>query len=64
MPSAHFSPDDEAGVRSGPFTGFRGTVEKVDDASFRLVVNVAMFGRGAKLKFKVDEIEGIEHSDR
>jgi transcription termination/antitermination protein NusG len=47
----------EVQISNGPFTGFIGTIDKIDDEKERLVVMVSIFGRQTPVELGFDQIK-------
>jgi transcription termination/antitermination protein NusG len=46
-------------VRSGPFAGFRGTIAEIDEATARLKVAVAIYGRETPVELEPGDVEKL-----
>ena len=52
-----FSVGSEVDVKDGPFSGFVGTIEKVDEDNERLTVTVSIFGRSTPVELRFDQVK-------
>src|SRR3990167_925830 len=52
-----FSEGAEVEIQDGPFTGFVGIIEKVDQESEKLTVMVSIFGRLTPVELGFDQIK-------
>ena len=52
-----FSVGSEVNIKSGPFAGFIGTVDKVDEEREKLVVMVSIFGRLTPVELGFDQVK-------
>lgn len=48
---------NEVDIQEGPFTGFVGIIDKVDDESERLTVMVSIFGRLTPVELSFDQVK-------
>jgi transcriptional antiterminator NusG len=55
-------PGQEVQVIDGPFTGFDGVVESVNEKERKAIVAVAFFGRAALASFYFHQIEPLSDS--
>ncbi len=53
----HFAVGDEVDIKAGPFTGFVGLVDKVDEDSEKLTVMVSIFGRLTPVELSFDQVK-------
>lgn len=54
---ASFTTGSEIQITDGPFSGFVGIIEKVDDEHERLTVMVSIFGRMTPIELGFDQVE-------
>ncbi len=52
-----FIAGNEVDIQEGPFTGFVGIIDKVDDESERLTVMVSIFGRLTPVELSFDQVK-------
>jgi|SRR5690554_1473178 len=55
-----FIPGDMVKIISGPFSDFDGVIDKVNQDSHKLTVNVAVFGRVTPVELNTDQVERIK----
>jgi len=48
-------------VSDGPFVGFTGVVEKIDEDRAGLIVAVALYGRTASVQLTPDQVRAQSH---
>jgi transcriptional antiterminator NusG len=52
-----FAVSNEVHISSGPFTGFIGTIDKIDETKERLTVMVSIFGRLTPVELGFDQVK-------
>lgn len=58
-PKTMFEPGEEVLVIDGPFTDFKGLVEKVDYEKSKLHLTVSVFNRPTPVELEFDKVEKI-----
>lgn len=56
-PKILFNIGERIRINNGPFSGFQGTVEKIDYSKNRLKISVLIFGRSTLLELNFNQIE-------
>ena len=56
-PTGQFNIGSEVDIKDGPFAGFVGVIDKVDEENERLSVMVSIFGRLTPVELRYDQIK-------
>lgn len=54
-----FSKNDNVKIITGPFAGFSGVIDKIDEEKLKLIILVTIFGRSTPVEINMEGVEAI-----